>query len=182
MFTLYLKIHNKTGLKYLGKTVKDPSKYIGSGVRWCAHLKKHGYNVSTMILFETEDEKELRQKAIEYSEKFNVVENPEFANLMVEQGSGGDTWSGRKHTEESKALISKSRKGKGIGSCPSKGRPQSIKRRKEISEFFKERHKGTKNPAYGRKWWNNGVESVLTHKCPEGFVKGRLPWIKNKDI
>jgi hypothetical protein len=37
---LYVKTHNKTGLKYLGQTSqKDPHKYPGSGTRWRHHLK-----------------------------------------------------------------------------------------------------------------------------------------------
>jgi hypothetical protein len=39
---LYVKVHNKTGLKYLGKTIQDPYKYGGSGVHWSSHVKKHG--------------------------------------------------------------------------------------------------------------------------------------------
>jgi hypothetical protein len=38
---LYVKTHNNTGMKYLGKTTKpDPHKYPGSGKRWTRHLKK----------------------------------------------------------------------------------------------------------------------------------------------
>lgn len=44
---LYLKTHNTTGLKYLGKTVKDPSTYKGSGLHWTRHLAKHGNDVNT---------------------------------------------------------------------------------------------------------------------------------------
>ena len=42
---LYVKTHRKTGLKYLGKTKKDPFVYQGSGVHWKNHLNKHGYDV-----------------------------------------------------------------------------------------------------------------------------------------
>jgi hypothetical protein len=41
---LYLKQHNKTGLQYFGKTIRDPFTYAGSGVYWNAHLEKHGDN------------------------------------------------------------------------------------------------------------------------------------------
>jgi len=47
---LYLKTHNKTGLKYLGKTIQNPYKYQGSGEYWIPHIKKHGYDVTTKIL------------------------------------------------------------------------------------------------------------------------------------
>lgn len=46
-FFLYEKIHNKTGLKYFGKTTQNPYTYQGSGKRWKNHIKKHGYDVTT---------------------------------------------------------------------------------------------------------------------------------------
>lgn len=38
---LYVKRHIETGLLYFGKTVKNPYKYNGSGLRWKRHLRKH---------------------------------------------------------------------------------------------------------------------------------------------
>jgi len=88
---LYLKTHNKTGLKYLGKTVRNPLLYHGSGKRWKRHLKKHGYDVTTEVLFETADKKLFKKVAKEYSINLNVVESNEFANLCPEEGQGGYT-------------------------------------------------------------------------------------------
>lgn len=90
---LYLKTHNRTGLKYLGKTIQDPFKYKGSGKRWINHLKKHGNDVTTEILFETTDKKKFSEVAIEYSKKWNIVDSDEFANFVLEEGQGGDTVS-----------------------------------------------------------------------------------------
>lgn len=93
---LYLKTHNKTGLKYLGKTKKpDPHKYEGSGVVWQKHIKKHGYDVKTEILFESDDPELFKKIALEYSHKLNVVESKEFANLTHEMGDGGSNNLGR---------------------------------------------------------------------------------------
>lgn len=58
---LYVKTHNKTGLKYLGKTVRNPYSYKGSGTRWINHIKKHGNDVKTQILFETNDKEKLKK-------------------------------------------------------------------------------------------------------------------------
>jgi hypothetical protein len=88
--TLYLKTHNKTGLKYLGKTIQDPFTYLGSGKRWVPHLKKHGTDIKTEILFETEDPKELTKWGIYYSKLWNVVKSKDFANCKEESGDGGD--------------------------------------------------------------------------------------------
>jgi hypothetical protein len=93
---LYVKTHNITGLKYLGKTVKNPFKYNGSGTYWLRHIQKHGNNVSTQILFETDDHIEFEKIGIYYSNLYNIVESEEWANMTIENGKGG-TLSGEKN-------------------------------------------------------------------------------------
>lgn len=91
-YFLLLKTHNETKLKYLCKhfgTKESCFIYPGSGLRWRAHLRKHGYNILTEILFETDNLEELKLKGIEFSTTLNVVESNEFANLVVEDGTGG---------------------------------------------------------------------------------------------
>ena len=93
-YYLYVKTHNETGLKYLGQTSSDPYTYRGSGTRWVNHLKKHGNDVSTQILIETEDKSVIREKGIEYSKHYDIVESQEWANLKIEEGDGGwSTWN-----------------------------------------------------------------------------------------
>lgn len=93
MIYLYVKTHNKTGLKYLGKTTKNPYTYKGSGTYWLRHIKIHGYDVSTEIIFQSENLEEVKNKGIYYSNIWNVVESTDWANLIVETASGGDTSS-----------------------------------------------------------------------------------------
>ena len=65
---LYIKAHNKTGLKYFGKTCnEDPHKYTGSGVVWLAHCKEHGFDYTTEIIGYYTDEDECREVAIKFS-------------------------------------------------------------------------------------------------------------------
>lgn len=86
-YKIMIKQHNVTGLKYLCITKKDDyANYHGSGSYWLNHIKKHGFNVTTTVLAETDDLDELRRLGEYYSEKYNVVENPEFANLIPERG------------------------------------------------------------------------------------------------
>jgi len=92
---LYLKTHNKTGLKYLGKTTRDPYTYTGSGHYWKRHIAKHGIDITTEVLFETTSKSEFKRVAKEYSNKWNIIESKEFANLVNEEGDGGDTVSGK---------------------------------------------------------------------------------------
>jgi hypothetical protein len=87
---LYVKTHNKTGLKYLGKTIKkDPHKYPGSGTYWRNHLKKHGHDYITVILKECQNEDELIFWGLNYSHLWNVIDSNEWANLKEEAGPHG---------------------------------------------------------------------------------------------
>ena len=76
-YKIMIKQHNVTGLKYLCITKKDDyANYHGSGSYWLKHIKKHGFDVTTTVLAETDDLDELRRLGEYYSEKYNVVENP----------------------------------------------------------------------------------------------------------
>lgn len=106
---LYLKTHNVTGLKYLGKTeASDPHQYSGSGMYWLRHLEKHGKDVRTEILFETSDKELFKEVALEYSHRLNVVESNEYANLVHECGDGGCNNLGRTLSDEWKKNIGNS--------------------------------------------------------------------------
>ena len=87
---LYVKTHNKTGLRYLGKTIsKDPHLYPGSGLYWTRHLKEHGFDYTTEILKECQTSKELKEWGIYYSQLWNIVDSDQWANLKPEDGDGG---------------------------------------------------------------------------------------------
>ena len=92
-YYLYIKT-SPLGLRYLGKTIKDPNTYLGSGKIWKRHIKKHNFTVDdieTEIVFETNNVDELIKKGIELSNLYNIVESKEWANLREEAGDGGDT-------------------------------------------------------------------------------------------
>jgi len=91
--TLYLKEHNKTGLKYLGITSENPYKYTGSGVEWLEHIKEYGrHDVTTEVLYEEElpdghkTSPKFKEIAIGYSHSLNIVEDTGYANAMIECG------------------------------------------------------------------------------------------------
>jgi hypothetical protein len=119
MIYLYVKTHNKTGLKYLGKTEQDPYKYPGSGKRWKRHIKKHGKDITTQILLMTESKDELKETGLFFSKLWNVVESNEWANCKPEEGDGGwntlygenNGFFNKKHSEETKSKISAKLKG-----------------------------------------------------------------------
>lgn len=156
MYYLYKKTHLITGLQYLGYTTTDPFKYLGSGVRWKRHLKKHGKHIKTEILLETESYNDIEHYGKYYSELWNVVESEQWANLKPEEGEGG-TWSGllgsnnpnfgKPRPQHVKNSISKANKGK---------------KNKHLSELNRQ-----------RRWWTNGTKDVFVSICPDGFYKGR---------
>ena len=88
MIYLYVKTHNITKLKYLGKTELDPFKYKGSGKRWKDHLKKYGNDITTEVLGAYETIESFRKDAIRISEELNIVSSNEWANLKIEEEIG----------------------------------------------------------------------------------------------
>ena len=92
---LYVKQHNQTGLKYFGKTQKDPSKYLGSGKYWLRHLKEHGENITTIWCERFDDPELLKEFALFFSEVFNIVnaldntDKKVWANMIPENGLDG---------------------------------------------------------------------------------------------
>ncbi len=106
---LYIKKHSVTGLKYFGKTYKkDPEKYLGSGKYWKKHIKKHGEEFVTTIWYKLfSDEQELINYANNFSEKNNIVESKDWANLKTENGLDGGMEKGWWSEEQRKNISDK---------------------------------------------------------------------------
>jgi len=110
---LYIKKHNKTGLKYFGKTTtSDPVTYLGSGKYWKLHLKKHGTDVSTIWCYLYYDKDILIEEALAFSKSHNIVDSDEWANLKPETGIDGGGIFGRKISNEAKRKISNANRGR----------------------------------------------------------------------
>ena len=87
-----VKEHNSTGLRYFCKTTKIGSakeKYLGSGIRWKRHLHKYGNNISTLWEKTFNDTNELIEFATAFSEIFDIVNSPGWANSIIENGLDG---------------------------------------------------------------------------------------------
>ncbi len=92
---LYIKTHNVTGLKYFGKTIKsDAESYSGSGTYWKRHLKKHGTDLKTEIVFKSSNINDITKFAINFSEENDIVNSKKWANLIVENGLDGSSVPG----------------------------------------------------------------------------------------
>lgn len=86
---LYIKVHNKTGLKYFGQTKHNPYKYKGSGTYWKRHLAIHGNDVSTFIYYSDTIVENVKRKALDFSKHNDIVLSKEWANLREEDGIWG---------------------------------------------------------------------------------------------
>lgn len=131
---IYIK-ESPLGLKYLGKTVSDPYEYKGSGKKWKLHLKKHNITanqIKTTILCETNNYDKLKELGLYYSNFYDIVNSSNWANLKPEEGDGGATRNGMKHSSETKKLLSERK----IGDNNPMKRPEM---RKLMSEIGKNR-------------------------------------------
>jgi hypothetical protein len=88
---LYVKTHNVTGFKYFGKTTRLQRihSYKGSGIHWIRHLKKHGSNYKTELLGIWQDQDRLIKFARKFCEEHDVVNSPNWANMVLEEGIQG---------------------------------------------------------------------------------------------
>jgi hypothetical protein len=97
IYSLYIKTHKITGLKYLGQTKNDPFKYTGSGVDWTIHLKQYGNDHITEVVFQTTDRSQIGIMGRYYSRLWNVVKgvddfgNKIWANMIPETGGGSSS-------------------------------------------------------------------------------------------
>lgn len=150
---LYVKTHNKTGLKYLGKTTaKDPHKYKGSGTYWISHIKKHGYDVKTEIIQECLNVNEVAEWGIYYSNLWNIVDSSEWANLKPESGDGGSP----PRDIETKMKIS----------AVMKGRPAHNKGKKQVHKKHKARSdlKGKVRPKIECPYCGRHIDEANYHR------------------
>jgi hypothetical protein len=148
MYYLYLKT-SPFGLRYLGKFTTRSNRpnftvydYLGSGTIWKQHIKKHNLtakDIKTEVLLQTDDYEELKKVAIEYSNKLQVTEAKDFANLVPEDGSCPVKFCDftKRNTPEYRKKISSALKGK----------PKSEEHKANMKTFEK-----------GNTPWNKGMQ------------------------
>jgi hypothetical protein len=92
--------------------------------------------------------------------------------------------TGLKFSDETRRKISEAGKGRfcseetrrkrSISGKGKKHKPMSIQGRENIRKAHIGKPAWNKGKSTGMHWWNNGIENILSHECPEGFVAGRI--------
>lgn len=150
IYSLYIKTHKKTGLKYFGYTKQNPYTYYGSGTDWKKHLSKYGYLIDTEVLLQTDDKSLLIRWGIFYSTLWNIVSaqddygNKIWANKIPESGSGAGRKLGSTMSNYSKDLI----------------RTKAIGRKQSFESVEKRRLK-----MLGKTVWNKGKSGYKLPQC-----------------
>ena len=126
---LYIKTHTVTGMKYFGKTcsLDRISRYWGSGKAWKKHLAKNGRSFTTQLVGFYLEKERCRSAAINFSKENNIVNSPEWANLIIENGLNGTEYGCKKgpRTEQQRKAQCKPRGSYGPHKVlsPKKGKP-----------------------------------------------------------
>jgi hypothetical protein len=158
---LYIKEHGNTGLKYFGKTTKDPIKYIGSGIHWKSHIRKHGKNIKTLWYQLFTNEKELVEYALKFSKENNIVESKKWANMKEENGLDGGMekgfWSEEQKKQNSERIkkVMKSESHRQLLSEKSKQYWNSLtkeEQNKKREQFLEARKLNYKTASKGKHW------------------------------
>jgi len=148
IYYLYVKTHNKTGLKYLGYTNGNDSRYSGSGKYWKRHLQKYGWDISTNYIAAFDNKNDLAYAGKFWSQHWNTVKSNDWANLCEETGNGGNTSKGKKRPDLSE------RNRQRIWSKTSRNKVRLALLGKSLSEQTKEKirkaHLGVNNHFFGK--------------------------------
>jgi hypothetical protein len=165
---LYIKQHSITKKKYFGKTTRpDPIKYLGSGVYWNRHIKKHGKQfVETIWVSDLYFDTSIVEHALHFSTENDIVESDDWANQKPENGLDG-TIPGSKQTAESNSKRSSTLKGRTSSADSKISRKETCLEKYGAenpmqSQEFKDKSKSSKLERYGDENYNNPEKGKST--------------------
>lgn len=122
---------------YIGKQIRPNKNYLGSGLILKEAIKKYGRKNFKKEILETCDDKETLSEREKYWISFYNSRNREIGYNITVGGDGGSTnnhWLNKKHTDESKLLISKNHSDVSGANNPMFGRQHKDETKKQISE------------------------------------------------
>jgi hypothetical protein len=102
--------------------------------------------------------------------------------ILRNMTDGGEGCAGRRLSKETKKKLSDSHKGKKFTDEHKRKLSEAAKKKIFTKEHRHNMSKGLKgvmskekNPSYGKKWWNNGVDNKFSKECPgDDFSLGRV--------
>lgn len=169
---IYIKTHNKTGVKYLGITTEDPHTYPGSGIDWKQLLLEQGEDHTTEVIHECQSKAEVREWGLYYSDLWDIVNSPEWMNRKREQGMGGSDPGQNRGKQYNKSAPRPG--GLGRGCWWNNG----VINRNTHECPGPEWQRGQ---VPGLKFWNNGIINTRSRHSPGpewqlGRIAGRRGW------
>lgn len=201
LYRITNKVNNKIYVG-VHKTRNLDDGYMGSGKIIKAAILKHGAENFQKEILETFDDaasmyerekqvvdKEFLAREDTYNlrrgghggfDYLNSVENPTHSvehmtrmSRIMSSKYPKSPFFNRKHSDESKVLISKRRKENPTAGFA--GKEHSIESKKKIGAANSKSQQGERNSQYGSLWITNGVINRKTKsEIPEGWVRGRI--------
>lgn len=162
IYTLYVKTHKITGLKYLGQTTKNPYTYKGSGIDWKKHICEHGNDLITEILYQGPDREEMKRSGRYYSTLWNVKDSSDWANRIPETGGGSTP------DEETRQRLREKQIGR-------KKPPRTVEHKKKLGDST--RGKSNSKTSEGlKKWYSTNPDRKNAIEKQSNSLK---EWYKN---
>lgn len=196
---IYMWINKINGKKYIcAHKGSYDDKYIGSGTYFKNAIKKYGIeNFERIVLYEEKESVEsLFRKEFEIINEMNAVFSSEYYNQTNFDPKYNHLYEdGRRlvFSEEHKkklSIIAKNRSKEWKLRQSQRMKENNPYHRKEIVEKMKETkirngtldQSGSNNPMYGRRWYNNGIETTvfIPGTEPIGWVVGKLKGISKR--
>ncbi len=169
---LIIRQHRDTGLLYLHKTnrLSKLETYLGSGIKWKRHLKKHGENVDLLWYCIYTDINSLVNAAISMSISYDVIKSNIWANAILEDGIGLSC-NGRITTAQTKEKIREANLGRKFSDETNAKKSSPGER----NGMFGVHRFGKAGPRYGKlasseskekSSLSRKIRSSVKHKCP----------------
>lgn len=204
-FTIYKTTNTINGKVYIGQhkvtSIFARDNYLGSGKKFKFAIKKYGKeNFSKEIITIAMSQLEADVLEKYYIEKYDAT-NPEKGYNILAGGQGTGRMSQIPWNKGKKGCMTPWNKGLTLGPITGEEYERRYGNRVYDHEKLSKAHKGAtpwnkgkkgiKNPKAseynkvhgikppsqkGKKWYNNGIISIMSNNCPEGFDPGRISW------
>lgn len=190
---IYMIVNKVNGKTYVGKrkSIDFHDKYMGSGSLLYKAKKKYGIeNFEKFLICYTDSEKDAQEKEVFWIAEYKKRGKAEYNICKGGQGGcGGPTMLGKHMSAESREKMSKAHKGqKNYWITHEVAMRGAETRRKNGFQPWDKGMKGhypytcwAKGKKYhtNKHWYTNGDVELQAYECPEGYVPGRAPKVRN---